>query len=73
MHAANSLYERARLSRTLESIIAAELAGINFHNIWQVDTPREGTDPASGNEHSRLILYTFLRNKCRRSITTITK
>lgn len=57
-----------RLSRTLESITAAELAGINFHNIWQVDTPRERTDPAPGNDHSRSVLYTFLCNKRRRSI-----
>lgn len=68
VHTANSLYTRARLSRTLESITAAELAGINFHNIWQVDTPREGTDPASGNDRSRFVFYTFLRNKRHRSI-----
>lgn len=65
VHRANSY---TRLSRTLESITAAGLAGINFHNIWQVDTPRERTDPASGNDHSRFVLYTFLRNKHRRSI-----
>lgn len=47
-----------RLSRTPESITAAEHAGINFHNIWQVDTPRERTDPASGNDHSRLAFST---------------
>lgn len=55
VHEANSY---TRLSRTLESITAAELAGINFHNIWQVDTPRERTDPASGNDHSRLAFST---------------
>lgn len=57
------------------------LAGINFHNIRQVgrkergrerkrlrDTPRERTDPASGNDHPRFVLHTSLRNKCRRSI-----
>lgn len=66
-------YTRARLSRMLESITAAELAGINFHNIWQVDTPREGTDPASGNDHSCFVLCTSSRNKCRHSIIAIIK
>lgn len=62
---------RAHVSRTLESITAVELAGINFHNIWQVDTPREGTDPASGNDHSHFVLCTSLRNKCRHLIIII--
>lgn len=56
---------RAHVSRTLESITTAELARINFHNIWQVDTPREETDPASGNDHSPFVLRTTLRDKCR--------
>lgn len=49
------------------------LAGINFHNIWQVDTPREETDLASGNDHPRFVLHTSLRNKCHRSMIIITK
>lgn len=68
-HTANSLYnKRACLSCTLESITNVRgLAGINFHNIWQVDTPREETDLASGDDHPRFVLHTSLRNKCHRS------
>lgn len=43
-------YARARLSHAGIHYGGGELAGINFHNIWQVDTPRAGTDPASGND-----------------------
>lgn len=57
VHTRRIHYIRVHVSRILESITAAELAGINFHNIWQVDTPRKETDPASGNDHSLRSLH----------------
>lgn len=53
VHAAGIYYMHVHLSHAGIHYSGGAHTRINFHNIWQVDTPRGRTDPASSNDHLR--------------------